>query len=196
MVWALVSFFQSPSAMASDAVCANPQSSSEIALCEDPHLMGKNLQIQNVLRLFLDDPQDVFPEWLQMEYAHHLIARDECGESFRCLESVLVEYLDQLNRTYLERGENPLADYQDVRFSLHQSQDSPGNDILRWNNPRNFGWSQRLCQLRCAANAQCAGVGYDPMQQLDNVFGYCTMKHAVKRSLSNWTPQGVFLIKE
>ena len=180
---------------ASDAICANPESLAEEALCDDEHLMGLNLQIQVTLARFLDDPSDPLPEWLQMEYAHHLIAREECEGGFRCMESVLVDYLDQLNQTYLENEDTPLTAYQDVEFLLYQSQDSPGNDLMPWNSPQNFGWSQRLCQLRCASRDECVAVGYDPMQQLDYVYGYCTMKRSVSLPLSNWTPQGVLLIK-
>ena len=151
-VFFLVIFVPVKGVSASDGVCANPESSAEIALCEDDYLMGLNLQIQVTLARFLDEPTDPLPEWLQMEYAHHMIAREECDGGFRCLESVLAEYLDQLNQAYLENEDTPLTAYQDVPFLLHQSQDSPGNDMMPWNDPRNFGWSQRLCQLRCASN--------------------------------------------
>ena len=188
-------FLASDRAQASDAVCANPQGSAETALCEDEYLMSINLQIQVTLARFLDDPNDPLPEWLQMEYAHHWIAMEECEGGFRCLESVLRGYLDQLNISYLENEDTPLVAYQDTPFLLYQSQDSPGNDMMPWNSPENFGWSQYLCQLRCASRDECVAVGYDPMQQLNNIYGYCTMKRSVKLPLSNWTPRGVLLIK-
>lgn len=190
-------WLMTPSAApASDAICANPQGPIEVALCEDPHLMGINLQIQNVLVRFLDDPNDPLPEWLSMEYGHHMIAAEECEGAYRCLESVMVDFLDHLNQSYLEYNDTPLAGYEDVKFTLHQSQDSSGNDLMPWNDPRNFGWSQKLCQLRCANSEDCVAVGFDPLQQVNNVFGYCTMKSAVNYPLSGWTPEGVLLIKQ
>ncbi|MEM7440774.1 MAG: hypothetical protein AAF393_14330 [Pseudomonadota bacterium] len=183
-------------AAASDAVCANPESSAEEALCDDPYLMGLNLQISAVLSRFVSNPADPLPEWLQVEYAHHWIAMDECDGSFRCVEAALVDYLDQINRTYLESFGSRLAPYQNTPFKLFQSQDSTGNDLMPWNNPLNFGWSQYLCQLRCAANSGCVAVGYNPLEQVDGVYGYCTMKHKVNTPLTNWADQGVLLIRQ
>ena len=192
----VVAMFGAFEARASDAVCANPQGSFENQICEDKYLMGINLQINLLLTRFVDEPTDPLPDWLQMEYAHHMIEFEECGDNFRCLEGAMRTYLGYLTKQYLENEDTPLAAYQDVRFRLFQSQDSPGNDLMQWNHPNNFGWTEKLCQLRCASDDRCAAAGYDVMQQLNNVYGYCTMKSRVKTPLSNWTSLGVLLVKQ
>lgn len=184
------------SAHASDAICANPQGAMEKAFCEDPHLMGLNLQMNIMLNKFRSPANGELPDGLQREYAHHMIEFEECNGKYRCLASGLQRYTKQLEDRYMRGKGRWLAKHQRVRFSLHQSQDSPGRDMIPSKNPRNFGWTQRLCQLRCASQKRCIGVGYDPLQQNKNAFGYCTMKTAVTFPLKKWRPTGVFLFKQ
>jgi hypothetical protein len=68
-----------------------------------------------------------------------------------------------------------------IAFSTHPGLDSPGNDIIRWNEPRNFGWSAAACKERCAKDPRCKGVGWDPNQK-----NYCTMKSKINFPLKRW----------
>ncbi|MEO1199537.1 MAG: hypothetical protein AAFX39_09935 [Pseudomonadota bacterium] len=181
---------------ASDPVCANPMTVSEDAICEDRYLLGMDIEINLLLGRLTEGPEETLPEWLQMDYGHHLIGREDCEGGFRCLESVLSDYIDFLTSEYLTSSGTGLADYQHVSFVVHQSQDSPGNDLLPWDHPDNFGWTERLCQLRCAAAADCAASAFDPLQQVGGVPGYCTMKSVVNFPLGAWTDVGVFMVKQ
>lgn len=175
--------------------CSNPQGTLDKTMCGDAYLTSLNLQVQSVLNRFRRGPQKELPEWLQMEYAHQLIALEECNGKFRCIEHGLKQYIDQVTGQFLKRKASSLAKFTRVKFKLHQSQDSPGRDLISSKSPRNFGWSQKLCQLRCAATARCAAAGYDPLQHRNGIYGYCTMKSAVSYPLSRWRQQGVLLVK-
>lgn len=176
--------------------CARPAGKIEKLICADTYLVSLNLQIKTVLDRFRTGPKRELPEWLQMEYGHHMIAMEECNGKFRCYEQTLRDHIKQVNGNFLRRKARSLTKYTRVRFKLHQSLDSPGNDLIPSKSPRNFGWSQRLCQLRCAATARCAAVGYDPLQQRNNVYGYCTMKSRVTLPLRKWRQHGVLLVKQ
>lgn len=89
-----------------------------------------------------------------------------------------------------------LARFKNVRFKVFQAKDSPGGDLAPSKSAQNFGWSKRLCQLRCAAEALCAGAGFDALQKSGNAYGYCTMKGQISRSLKNWRPLGDLLVKQ
>lgn len=176
--------------------CAAPVSEWEFAVCEDPHLLGLDLQLLNLLHIWGDAPGGEPSEANQVEYAHHLIAREGCGADYRCLEEEITNYVGYLTEQVLAAGGRHLAPFADVEFSLHQSADSPGADLIAWDSPENFGWTEELCRLRCAAEPRCVAAGFDPLAEARGVHGYCTMKGAVNRPLSDWTAEGVLLIRE
>lgn len=194
----LILAFSNIGAKASDAVCANPQSVAEEAICDDSYLMGLSLQINNVLYNFIAwrEPGGKLPEAQQIQLGHYWIGLEDCAGAFRCMESEMRNFLSSMEGFYLDDEDTILTSGRGVPFQLHQSQDSPGSDLLKWNDKRNFGWSQRLCQYRCAANDQCAVAGFDVLQIQHNLYGYCTMKSKVSLPLKSWTPSGVLLIKK
>ena len=180
---------------ASDPVCANPVTETEIAVCNDSHLLGLDLELATVINRMVDINGGELPETVQFDYANHMIEREECGSHYRCLEDSITRYLDQITGSYLDWADTPLAAYQDVAFDHYDAQDSPGNDLIPSKSAENFGWSQTLCRLRCASNDQCYAVGYDVMQQKDGVHGYCTMKSAITMPLKDWRESGVLMVK-
>lgn len=131
-----------------------------------------------------------------MEYAHQTIAMEECNGKFRYLESVLANTVQMAENHYFRWKAKSLARFKNVRFKVFQAKDSPGGDLAPSKSAQNFGWSKRLCQLRCAAEALCAGAGFDALQKSGNAYGYCTMKGQISRSLKNWRPLGDLLVKQ
>ena len=177
-------------------MCRAPQTDAEKLVCEDDHLRGLDNQINVLLWRFRDYGDGEVPEAVQMEYGHHMIGREDCDASLRCVESEMVAYLQQLGSEYLDWEDNPLSDVPNIGFQLFQSQDSPGNDIAPISTDGNYGWTQDLCQRRCANDSLCIGVGYDPLQSRNGVAGYCTMKSQVTLPLKIWTNTGMFLLKQ
>jgi len=176
-------------------VCTNPRDPIQKHVCKDNYLISLNLQSAAVLDHFRTGKDRELPEWLQMEYAHQLIALEECNGKFRCLESVLRNTIKMAENHFIRRKAKGLGRFSRTRFRLFQAKDSPGNDLIPSKSSRNFSWSQRLCQLRCAANSKCAGAGFDALQHNNGVYGYCTMKGRISQSLRNWRPLGVLLVK-
>jgi hypothetical protein len=60
--------------------------------------------------------------------------------------------------------------------------DSPGSDILPWNDPSNMGMSLEQCRSRCDAMPNCKGFSYDPAQG----DGYCSNKSSIRQTLKAW----------
>jgi hypothetical protein len=189
-----VVFAGSAAGHASDAVCVNPEGPM-IAICEDPKLMALNLQVNILHGRFLPQPNAELPEARQMELGHHHIALEECNGKFRCIEAQLTSFLDEWTNIYLRGAGKVFAAHQRVRFQPYSRRDSPGHDIVPSTSPRNYGWTERLCQLRCAIEKRCVAAGYDVMQQRNHVFGYCTLKRSATFPLKKWTEHGVFLFK-
>jgi hypothetical protein len=177
-------------------VCTNPRDPIEKHVCADEHLISLSLQAEAVLNHFRTGKNRELPEWLQMEYAHQTIAMEECNGKFRYLESVLANTVQMAENHYFWWKAKSLARFKNVRFKVFQAKDSPGGDLAPSKSAQNFGWSKRLCQLRCAAEARCAGAGFDALQKSGNAYGYCTMKGQISRSLKNWRPLGVLLVKQ
>jgi len=182
-------------ALASDPICTNPVTAAENMICDDEYLQGLEFQINNVVYHWIAWRTGQLDEALQFRSANHHIAREECGGNFRCLESEMRGFLDEMHTYYLEDSDTIYTDYVGVPFAVFQSEASHGNDMLVWNDPQNFGWTERLCQLRCAAEDRCIAAAFDPMQAGDGKPGLCVLKHKVELPLQPWTSTGTFSLK-
>lgn len=78
-------------------------------------------------------------------------------------------------------------------FVAHHGKDRPGNNIIKWDDARNFGdtggaKNANQCAIRCLATDHCRGFGWDPTIK----GGYCTIKSSIGPSLQNWNSTGTF----
>ncbi|MEM8551190.1 MAG: hypothetical protein AAGF45_02340 [Pseudomonadota bacterium] len=181
----------SPSA--NDAACTAPATPTERAVCSDDYLRGLDAQITVVLSNFAFINGGEAPLGVDMESAHYMIAREECGESFRCVEAQLREHLTWIEDQYLSWQDTPLSAGLGTAITVVEAAASAGHDLIPSKDARNFGWTQRLCGLRCGADPACAGAHYVALAQQDGVYGYCTLKSRIVEPLQPW--RGVTLIK-
>ena len=77
------------------------------------------------------------------------------------------------------------------RWDIYHRFDSPGNNLNKWNDLINFGWTLDQCQTRCELEERCVGFGYNP--NLRN--GYCVLKHTIQSKLVPWDTGSVLYIK-
>lgn len=85
----------------------------------------------------------------------------------------------------LPQPTHTLSEYnpvEDGNYLKIQSYDSPGNNIIAWQSPDNFGMTLDKCKQRCDQQKDCVAFGYDPKQK-----NYCTSKTTYVLPLAKWS---------
>ena len=93
--------------------------------------------------------------------------------------SVPTKPLPQPQPTHTLSEYNPIEDGNYLKI---QSYDSPGNNIIAWQSPDNFGMTLDKCKQRCDQQKDCVAFGYDPKQK-----NYCTSKTTYVLPLAKWS---------
>lgn len=182
-------------ALASDPICTNPVTAAEILVCDDEYLQGIEFQINNILFHHIAWRTGILDDQMQFRFANYQIEREQCGDNFRCVEGVMRSFLDEMHTYYFNNEDTIYGDDIPLPFIVFQSEASHGNDMLVWNDPRNFGWTEKLCQMRCSLEDECVAAAFDPMQWGDGKPGLCVLKNKAVFPLQSWTSTGTFWLK-